>query len=72
MQNILKEVGVLLELKAGTLPGQGKRDNLATWNSLSMIAFVDEKFSDRAAPVVINEAETVNDLIQLLEIEMVA
>ena len=74
MQDILKKIDALLELKPGTLSGQEKLEDLATWDSLSVIgfiAFADEKLSVRVSPAAIHEAETVNDLIQLLEVEAV-
>ncbi len=75
MQETLKKIDRLLELKPGTLSGEEKLDELASWDSLSVIGFIalaDEKFSVRVSPAAIHEAETVNDLIRLLEVEVVA
>ena len=42
---------------------------LENWDSLSIIGFIalaDEKFSVQVSPTAIHQAETVNDLIMLL------
>lgn len=69
MQDILKKIDVLLELKPGTLSGHEQLEDLANWDSLSVLGFIalaDEKFSVQVAPTAIYEAETVNELLQLL------
>ncbi|HMH02009.1 MAG TPA: phosphopantetheine-binding protein [Terriglobales bacterium] len=60
----------IMELELGTLTGEEQLKELENWSSLAVVEFiaiVDEKFEFTVSPKKLSEAETVNDLIQLLD-----
>ncbi|MDF1678175.1 MAG: phosphopantetheine-binding protein [Legionellaceae bacterium] len=67
---LLERMDILLQLPVGTLSGGEQLEDLDSWDSLSILEFIavaNEEFSKKVAPTTINEAETINDLIVLLQ-----
>lgn len=66
----LKLLDELLELPPGTLKGPEPLGSLSQWDSLASVGFialVDRHLGLAVDPAKIGEAETVNDLVALVQ-----
>ncbi|MCH9756779.1 MAG: acyl carrier protein [Gammaproteobacteria bacterium] len=69
-EQVLGRMDRLLQLPIGTLSGDERLDELENWDSMSVIEFMtlaDEEFSIKLDPSLINDAETIDNLIDLLK-----
>jgi acyl carrier protein len=67
---ILRNLENLMELNNGSLIGDEKLYNLAAWDSLAVlgfIAFTNKQYDITLSANDINKAETINDLVNLIE-----
>lgn len=71
----IQQIEDLLEMRPGTLHGDERLVDLAEWDSLAVMSFLalaDEQYGQTVAPQAIGQAQTVNDLRGLLDVEAAA
>ena len=69
-KDFLSKLDDLLELDSGTITGDEVLQDIEEWDSLTLlefIALVDKEFGVTLSPENIKKAQTVNDLVNLLE-----
>ncbi|MDM8214590.1 hypothetical protein QUW15_00205 [Desulfovibrio piger] len=72
MQNIIAQLEELLEYPAGTLTGQERLSDIPEWDSiivLGVIALSESVGGKELSPEDFNNAQTINDVINLIEQE---